>query len=125
MPARIVFVHDDPAFTEPAASALGAAGHTVAAFTDPMQALNALEAAREAELLITRIDFGPGKINGIALARMARFRRRGIRVLFMAPSGMEKHAAGLGELLPQPTDVADLIEAAGRLLQPLGQSPML
>ncbi|MBV8091849.1 MAG: hypothetical protein JO110_01190, partial [Acetobacteraceae bacterium] len=46
MPACVIFVHDDPAFLASAASAVQRSGYTVAAFSDPMQALNTLEKAK-------------------------------------------------------------------------------
>jgi DNA-binding response OmpR family regulator len=120
--ARIVLVHDDAEFLQQVAAALRTAGHVVADFTDPMPALGALEEVREAALLITRIAFGPGKINGVALARMARLRRPGIKLLFLALPGAEHHAEGLGEVLLLPTGAAELVEAAGRLLSPVGEN---
>ena len=79
MPARIVVVHDDPEFVDQLQSALRRAGRDVAAFADLMDALAALDAAQRIEVLITRMQFPPGKPNGLALARMARHKRPGIR----------------------------------------------
>jgi CheY-like chemotaxis protein len=45
MPASVVVVHDDTAFLDTAATALRSAGHDVAAFDDPLVALDALESA--------------------------------------------------------------------------------
>ena len=84
MPAQIVIVHDDRLLADEGASALRSAGHTVAVFTDPIAGLNALETAKTVELLITRVDFGPRKLNGIALANMVHYKRGRIPVLFAA-----------------------------------------
>jgi hypothetical protein len=54
MSANIIFVHDDPQFIERAAAALRLAGHKVATFQEPMEALNALDTALF-EILITRV----------------------------------------------------------------------
>jgi hypothetical protein len=35
------------------------------------------------EKLVTRVNFGPGKPHGVALARSARMHKRSIRVLFV------------------------------------------
>ena len=82
MPARIVVVHDDPEFIDRTVTALLAAGYDVTAFTDTISALAALEAAQWLELLITRVIFPPGQPNGVALARMARVKKPGVKVLF-------------------------------------------
>jgi DNA-binding NtrC family response regulator len=84
MPARVVVVHDEREFVDEVATALRSAGHEVATFPDPIAAWDALEAARQTEVLLTRVLFQPGKSNGVALARMARTNRPGIRVLFTA-----------------------------------------
>src|SRR5215469_2515771 len=97
MTARIFIVHDDPTFSQDVRSAFEAAGHTVAAFDDPMVVLDALVSARRIELLITQANFGPGKLNGIALGRMARVKQPNIRVLFTAVREYE----GIGRILGQ------------------------
>lgn len=85
MPARVVVVLG-PDLSEETATALGKAGYEAAAFADPMIALDALESAERVELLITRLDFGDGKPNGIALARMTRHKRPKIAVIFVGPA---------------------------------------
>jgi DNA-binding NtrC family response regulator len=118
MPAQIVIVHDQPDFAEEMAAALRLAGHEVAAFHDPMIALDALDAARKIEVLISRIGFAEGKPNGLALARMARAKRPGIRVVFTANPEFEAHAAGLGTFLASPVNVADVVAAVERFFAP-------
>jgi DNA-binding NtrC family response regulator len=115
MPARVVVVHDDPTFADPLAALLGA-GQDVALFTDPMAALDALDTARTIEVLVTRVLFAPGQPNGIALARMARIKRPGIRVLFVALPEFARDAADLGTFMAYPVSVADVAETVGRLL---------
>ena len=117
MTARIFIVHVDPTFSQEARSSLEAAGHTVATYDDPMAALDALESAHQIGLLITRANFGPRRLNGIALARMVRHKRPAIRVLFTASPEYESDADGLGEFLPAPFHVDDVVEVAERLLQ--------
>jgi hypothetical protein len=74
MPARVVVVLG-PDLSEETAAALDKAGYEAAALADPMTALDALESAERVELLITRLDFGHGKPNGTAPARMTRHKR--------------------------------------------------
>jgi hypothetical protein len=53
-------------------STLRAAGFDVAGFGDPMIALDAVESDTRIKVLATRINFGEGRLNGVALARMLR-----------------------------------------------------
>jgi len=69
------------------------------------------------QLLITRVEFAPGKPHGVALARMARLKLPGIKVLFTALPQYAEHAEGLGAFLPTPVDVADLVAVVERLLE--------
>jgi DNA-binding NtrC family response regulator len=123
MPADIIFVHDDKIFLEHASAALRASGHQVACSSDSMDALALLETAERAELLITRVNFRPGTPNGVALARMARRKRRGIMVLFVAQEEMREYTDGAGELLPVPVGIPDLVDTVWGLLDQSSPSP--
>ena len=65
---------------------------------------------------MTRINFGKGKINGIALARMLSFRRRGLKTVFIARPEYERFAEGVGEFLAMPLNHYHLVDVVGRLL---------
>ena len=117
MPARVAVVHDEIDFLATAVSALQLAGYEVADFTDPLAALAALEQARQIDLLITRIDFGVGKLHGIALARMARSKRPAVKVLFTALPEFAAPAAEEGEFMPMPVEVPELLAKADHLLK--------
>ncbi len=84
MPASIVVVHDDPQFIELSVSALLDAGHDVRAFFSSMAAISVLEAPEQLELLVSRVVFPEGQPNGVSLARMARVKRPGVKILFVA-----------------------------------------
>lgn len=116
MPAHIVLVHDDPEFLEHASTALRLATYDVAAFPGSMEALRALEGAETVELLITRVQFPAGTPHGIALVRMARQRRPGLKVIFTAREEMGEFTEDLGELIPHPVSIPDLVETVNRLL---------
>jgi DNA-binding NtrC family response regulator len=116
MPAPVVLVHNVTKFAAEAASALRDAGYRVAVFTDPVKALDALDAARTIEVLITRVNFPPGKPNGVSLALMTRYRRPDVRVIFTARAEMERHTQGIGELVPAPVNISDLVATVRRLL---------
>jgi DNA-binding response OmpR family regulator len=108
MPARIVVVHDDPKFRQCAVAALQAAGYDVEAFPGSMEAINALDAAEGIDLLITRVMFPPGTPNGVSLARMARMKKPGIRVLFAARDENREHTEGVGEFLTIPVSGSEI-----------------
>jgi DNA-binding NtrC family response regulator len=116
VPARIVVVYDDIKFSEELAAQLRAEGHDVAAFPDPLAAWDALEAAKLTEVLVTRVEFPPGRSNGVALASMARLKRPGIRVLLLALPKYAEAAAAEGTLLPLPVSVEEAAETVKRLL---------
>jgi DNA-binding NtrC family response regulator len=117
IPARVVVVHSAQEYLDQVAAALGRAGFDAAAFSDPMPALEALEAAHRIEVLVTCIEFAKGKPNGVALARMARMKRPGLKVLFAALPEFERYAEGLGTFMAAPVTASDIVSAVSRLLE--------
>jgi DNA-binding NtrC family response regulator len=117
MPAQIVLVHDDAAFTERVSRALMAKGFKVMVLPDPLVALDALETATNVELLITRAQFPAGRSNGQALALMGRRRRPDLKVLFLCQPDIRRYLEDLGEVLMFPVAVSKVVEAAARLVQ--------
>jgi DNA-binding NtrC family response regulator len=113
--ARIVLVHDDRRYLEAAASALKVGGYDIAAFTNPMAALKALDGDRAVDLLVTRVAFERGTIHGIALARMAKVKCLDIRILFIDLPEKQEHTDGIGAFVALPVEVPDLIRAIERL----------
>ena len=75
-----------------------------------------MAASSRVRVLVTRVDFGPGKPNGIALARMVRVKRPGTKVVFVAREEYAPHAEGLGVFLPMPFNPDVLVAMVGRLL---------
>jgi DNA-binding NtrC family response regulator len=116
MPAQVVLVHDDKSFLEEVAAAFAARGYDIAAFERAITAVSALEAAERADVLMTRLTFPPGNPNGVSLARIARLRRPGIKVFFTGPAQLREYTEGLGEFLPNPISVSELVETVARLL---------
>ena len=84
MPAPVLVVHDEQDVRELAVSALRAAFLEVVGFADPIAALDVIETDSRVRVLVTRVVFGPGKPNGVALARMVRLKRPGTKVVFVA-----------------------------------------
>ena len=116
MPARIMIVHDEPDFVGDVASILKSGEDDVATYANPAAALDALESAERIELLVSCVDFGPGKLNGVALARMARSRRPEIDVLLIGPLELAQDAGGLGHFLREPVSPWELMTTIERLL---------
>ena len=115
-------MHDDKPTREAALAALWAAGHQAVAFSDPMAVLNAVEKDSRVRVLVSRIDFGPGKLNGAALVRMLRHQQlmRGgqshLRVIFVALPVNEEYAREEGDYLPMPLDPQALVDAVSAAL---------
>src|SRR3954468_12206557 len=100
MPAEIVLVDGDVAFLESARSVAMSEGFAVTAFADSMDALNALEAARIVDLIITSLQFPRFKPNGLALVRMTRVKRPAVSAIFFGDAGLADHVDGFGQFLP-------------------------
>jgi DNA-binding NtrC family response regulator len=118
---RAIVVHDDDATRELATNTLRAAGYEVTAFTSPMQVLDAMDAATRIGVMVTRVDFGAGTLNGVALARMVRLRQPATKVVFVALDENRLHTIDQGEFLPMPLDAQTLVEVVdGLLVEPVG-----
>jgi hypothetical protein len=99
MPAPIVLVHDDTEFADALRDRFSSG---IRWFTDPVQALAALEVARTVTFLITRVQFDDRQPVGLSLARLARAARPQVRVVFTGPPEHRQHAIGIGEFIPEP-----------------------
>ena len=108
MPAPVIVVHNEDEPRTAAINALQAAGYECAGFADPMAALDAIEENSRVRVLVTRVDFGEGRLNGIALARMMLIKRADVRTVFIARAMFEPHAEGVGTFLPVPLDPSAL-----------------
>jgi DNA-binding NtrC family response regulator len=116
MPARVVVVHDDTDLVEELAALLRKDGHDVATFPDPLAAWDALEAAARTEVLVTRVEFPPGRSHGVALTSMARSNRPEIRVLLVASPKYQREAEDVGTFMSWPAQTEEVAEAVNRLL---------
>lgn len=121
MPAHVILVHDKPEFLARIGAALRFAGYDVAAFCDPLAALDGLEKARQAELLITRIKFAVGMPHGISLASMARYKRPKINVLLVDDPKEACHAEGVGAFIPCPIEIPRLLTTLDQLVGNAGR----
>jgi CheY-like chemotaxis protein len=113
---RILVVEDDATFGQALCKVLAHAGYETVFAADFRSALEALEAEQPLHLLLADIVM-PNGVNGLALARMARLRRRDLKVIYI--SGYNIPGVGeeaLGPVLRKPIDERVLIEEIERTL---------
>jgi DNA-binding NtrC family response regulator len=110
-PSRhVLIVDDDTIVAEACALSLRRAGFRVTTAAHFGPALAVLESSDCPDLLLTDIVM-PGSVNGIALARMGRMRRRDLRVIYMTGydiPGAEEQASGT--ILRKPVDSDNLVQ---------------
>jgi CheY-like chemotaxis protein len=113
---RILLVDDDLAFGDAIARVLRAARFEVFQAADHRLALEDLESTRPIDLLITDIVM-PERVNGVALSRMARIRRPGLKVIYITSydiPGVEDEV--IGPVLRKPIDDEHLLAEVRRVL---------
>jgi CheY-like chemotaxis protein len=104
-PKHILLVDDDDGYRYAAQKALEAAGFAVFAASGFNDALQRLESLEPIDLMVVDIVM---KVNGFALARMARYRRPALKTLhitaFDVPGGEAE-----GKLILKPAAMDDLV----------------
>jgi DNA-binding NtrC family response regulator len=116
MKARILVVEDDNSFGEAVCQVLSHSGYATILARDFRAALNVLESEEEIHLLLVDIVM-PDSVNGIALARMAKLRRRELKVVYLTGydiPGADREA--LGPILRKPVDNQALLDEVARVL---------
>jgi CheY-like chemotaxis protein len=101
---RILLVDDDEGFREATAAILRSAGYEVRAAPDFRLALEILESDEAIDLFLVDIVM-QDRVNGLALARMARLRRPAIKIIYMSGydiPGIQTEA--LGPVIHKPLD---------------------
>lgn len=114
--ARILVVEDDRTFGEALCQVLSREGYFALLASDFQRALEILEAEEPLDLMLVDIVM-PDGVNGLALSRMARLRRRSLKVMYLTGyniPGVEREA--LGPILRKPVDNQVLIEEIARVL---------
>jgi CheY-like chemotaxis protein len=101
MSARILVVDDDDAFRYATVKLLTDAGYDIVEAPDYRQALEILEDKKPLALLVIDIVI-PG-VNGFALARMARMRHIGLKVIYISAFDLSTDEA-IGPVLRKPLD---------------------
>jgi len=105
--SRILLVDDDEAFRYAAEKMLTDAGYEVTSAPDYRHALDAINGSEPLDLLLTDVVM-PNRVNGFALARMARMRRTNLPVLYMTAFDVPTQEA-MGKVLRKPLASAHLL----------------
>jgi CheY-like chemotaxis protein len=119
-PGRILLVDDEETFGCAAAKMLRKAGFEVSLAPDYRLALRILESPQPLDLLITDVVM-PDRVNGFALARMARMRRLDLRILYITAHDVPAGEA-IGKILRKPIPLDVLVREAGMALAADGDS---
>jgi CheY-like chemotaxis protein len=112
----LLVVDDDRTFGETLRQLLSREGYRVTLATGFQGALKVLEADRRLDMLLVDIVMPEG-VNGVALSRMARLRRRDLKVMYLTGysiPGVEREA--LGPIIRKPVDDQVLIAQIASLL---------
>jgi CheY-like chemotaxis protein len=113
---HILLVEDDDACREALGRVLQREGYAVSLAPDFREALDILESEQRVDLLLTDVVM-PDRVNGVALARMARLRRQELKVVYMTAyniPGIEREA--LGPVLRKPVEDDVLISEIKKVL---------
>jgi CheY-like chemotaxis protein len=111
-----LLVEDEEAARVSTAALLRRAGYSVLPAPDYRLALSHLESDQPIDLLLTDIVM-PDRVNGLALARMARLRRPQVKLLYITGydiPGLENEA--LGPVLRKPFTDDQLVAAIEAIL---------
>jgi CheY-like chemotaxis protein len=114
--AHILVVEDDAAYREALGHILQREGYSVSRTADFRGALEILESEQPVDLMLVDIVM-PDRVNGVALSRMARLRRKDLKIIYITGysiPGIDREA--LGPILRKPVDDAVLVEEVARLL---------
>ncbi len=105
--AKILVVEDEAANRYSITKVLEKAGYDVRGVPDHREALYILNTEEPLDLLITDIIM-PDRVNGFALARMARMRKPDLKVLYMTAFDIPTDEAE-GKVLRKPISDTDLV----------------
>jgi len=116
---KVVIIHNDPTIVRDLPPALQARAHQITLFSHPIDGWDYLKARPDDDVLVTAADFGPGSVNGLALAHVARARKSPPLILFVAPPQWRSEAKGLGELLELGTPIPEIVKLLEDKTRPL------
>jgi CheY-like chemotaxis protein len=113
----ILVVDDDEVFRGTTESILRSAGYQVHSAPDYRRALEILERGDPIDLLILDIVM-PNRVNGFALARMARLRRPDLKIIYISGFDIPRATGdeALGPIIRKPVDNDQLLDEIARIL---------
>jgi len=120
MARRCLVVDDDDGFRYATVKLLRDAGFDVEEASDYRRALEILDEKKPLDLLVMDIVI-PG-VNGFALARMARMRYIGLKVVYLSAFDIPTHEA-IGPVLRKPIDGQLLLSEIDKVLSPESPPP--
>jgi len=118
--ATVLLVEEDEPLAERISQLLRAAGHEVWHAVDSLAALKIVDMPeRRLDVLVTPVRMPPQRPHGFALARMARLRRPGLAVIYLAASDAPEPASeiAVGPILTTPIEAEALVSAIEEALQ--------
>jgi CheY-like chemotaxis protein len=113
---HILVVDDDAPYRETLGQILQREGYGVTLTSDFRGALEVLESDQPIDLMLVDIVM-PDRVNGVALSRMARLRRKELKVVYVTGysiPGIDREA--LGPILRKPVDEAVLLQEIAKVL---------
>lgn len=114
--SRILLVDDDEIFRHAAARCLENGGLDVTVAPDYREALPILESDVPVDVLVTDVVM-PDRVNGLALARMARLRRPSLKIIYVTGYDIPQITdEALGPVLLKPIDNERLLDEVRRIL---------
>jgi DNA-binding NtrC family response regulator len=112
----VLLVDEDEIFGQAAARTLASAGLDVTLAPDYRLALQVLESDAAVDLLLTDVVM-PDRVNGLALACMARLRRPALKIIDISGYDIPQIAdEALGPVLYKPIENERLVAEVRRLL---------
>ncbi len=118
VPQTILFLEDDPDFAAAAADAMRDAGLQVLTAPHPWDAFRHLDSDRPIDLFLTDIRMPEGMPHGFAMARMAQYRRAGLKLLFVTAyrDMVEAEGDSLANVIFKPIQPERLAQAVRQAL---------
>ncbi len=105
--SRILVVDDDDGFRYAAERTLRQAGYNVTVAPDHRDAINLINGGETYDLLLTDVVM-PDRVNGFALARIAKMRLRDLKILYITAYDVPLNEAE-GRVLRKPLADHDLV----------------
>lgn len=118
--ATVLLVEEDEPLVERVSHLLRAAGHQVFHVPDSLAALKIVDQPEHRlDVLVTPIRMPPQRPHGFALARMARLRRPGLAVIYLADSDAAESPSEIvvGPILTTPIEADALVSAIEEALK--------